>query len=98
MRTLPDPRDSDSYDLISLSGNTLLVTHPSSVCLGQPCPVHHPSDHHMASWPLHWNYQRRLMGRFCEHKRWHPDPDSVAYGHSVGSTDSGRHTCDGCCI
>jgi hypothetical protein len=93
----PDPRNPDSYDLISLPGNTLLVTHPSSKCVGHACPVHHPSDHHMVNWPLHWRWDRRIMERICQHGIGHPDPDSIAHGLLIGSTDTGNCSCDGCC-
>lgn len=58
-------------------------------CEGRPCVIHHPSDHHMRSWPLHWRDDRYLMERICEHGVGHPDPDDR-------NTD-GIHGCDGCC-
>jgi hypothetical protein len=46
----------------------LLLVHsagaPGSVgsqCVGRPCVVHAPSDHHMTSWPLNWRADTQVM-------------------------------------
>lgn len=53
--------------------------HPPARCEGQGCPIHHPSEHHMADWPLHWRADTFVMERTCPHGIGHPDPDHLAY-------------------
>lgn len=73
--------------------------HNPSLCEGRGCPVHHPSDHRMVNWPLHWRADRGLMERLCpEHGTGHPDPDDIAYKVSIGLTSEGVHGCCGCCF
>jgi hypothetical protein len=63
--------------------------HAASVCEGEHCVIHNPSDHHMRSWPLIWRGDRKMFERVCEHGIGHPDPD-----HPFDKT----HGCDGCCF
>ena len=74
--------------------------HNPSVCAGEACTLHNPSDHHMAAWPLVLR-ESGLMERKCPHGVGHPDPDSVAWAEANGPEAcraSWRiHGCDGCC-
>ena len=70
-------------------GMTLLRVHDSANCEGRACCIHHPSGHHMVTWPQNWRADRRLMERICPHGVGHPDPDDL-------NPDS-THGCDGCC-
>lgn len=75
-------------------------THQDTVCAGQPCCIHNPSAHHMATWPQLWRHDRYLMERTCPHGIGHPDPDHMRYVSLVApdSADGqGVHGCDGCC-
>ena len=64
-------------------------THSPDKCVGRPCPVHNPSDHHMRSWPLNYRPDRGLTERLCHHGVGHPDPDDPSKHR--------RHGCCGCC-
>ena len=93
-------RDTMEGDLTFI-GSTLVKVHGSEACAGRdtPCCIHHPSDHHMATWPMNWRGDTRVMERMCPHGIGHPDPDHMAYVTSV-SEDlqwQGLHSCDGCC-
>lgn len=66
-------------------GTLLERVHPESACAGRGCPLHHPSAHRMVDWPMRWNPTTRAIERECEHGRWHPDPDDLAYKRSVDS-------------
>lgn len=80
---------------LSITGTgQILHFHPAAVCEGSPCPLHHPSEHHMVGWALHWRGDRGLMERICPHGVGHPDPDSLAH---LAGRDDGVHGCDGCC-
>jgi hypothetical protein len=75
--------------------------HNPATCAGRPCCVHHPSGHHMATWPQVWRGDRNLMERTCPHGVGHPDPDHLAQvlatrGAVAANTES-LHGCDGCC-
>jgi len=76
------------------------MVHAASVCEGQPCPYHHPSDHLMVTWPTLMR-TNRLVERVCRHGVGHPDPDSLDY---FARSDPGNgqalgvHGCDGCCL
>lgn len=80
-------------------GPTIMTNvHDPARCEGRGCVIHHPSDHHMRSWPTHWRADRYLMERMCLHGVGHPDPDDVAYQDSVmPERAAGVHGCDGCC-
>lgn len=82
-------------------------------CYGQPCTLHHPSDHHMVGWPttLRSDLSPPIYERICPHGVGHPDPDSVAWAKRDVAANPGRwqddmdcdgeyvsvHGCDGCC-
>ena len=80
-----------SYN-IYITGTAQVVTgvHPLSACVGRPCVIHNPSDHHMQDWPTHWREDRHMMERLCPHGVGHPDPDDI--------TEDTVHGCDGCCL
>lgn len=82
-------------------GQRVHGVHPRNSCLGYPCAVHNPGDHHMASWRQNWRGDRKIMERVCPHGIGHPDPDHMAFVLSrvgpVGEAESGVHGCDGCC-
>lgn len=72
-------------------GMSLLQVHDPANCEGQACCIHHPSDHHMVTWPQNWRGDRGLMERTCpEHGVGHPDPDDL--------NADGNHGCCGCCL
>jgi hypothetical protein len=73
----------------------LINVHPETACAGRPCCIHHPSGHHMVTWPQIWRGDRGIMERQCPHGIGHPDPDDLAI---QTHTDSGVHGCDGCCV
>lgn len=75
-------------------GNTtLLRTHGPLRCR-PACPIHWPSDHPRAAWPLGWDAARGIVTRVCRHGEHHPDPDDQQVRlHS----DLAEHSCDGCC-
>jgi hypothetical protein len=73
-------------------GQVLNRIHPDATCSGR-CPIHAPSNHHMATWPLHWNEAFSFMERACGHGLFHPDPDDI----KVRALGQDRHRCDGCC-
>ena len=73
-----------------LVGGEVLLTHPSSTCVGQYCTIHNNSNHHMRDWHQHWREDRHLIERICPHGVGHPDPDEI-------NSDT-THGCDGCCI
>lgn len=83
---------------ITGTGQVVNGVHPEAACKGRGCPIHHPSNHHMADWKTHWRDDRRLMERVCEHGVGHPDPDDMAHHVLLGTeTTRGVHGCDGCC-
>lgn len=75
----------------------LFNVHPSFTCEGRACVIHHPTDHHMRSWPLLWRNDRGIFERLCRHGIGHPDPDQFAYWESLGMEGEAVHGCDGCC-
>lgn len=83
-------------------GVTLWNVHPSTACKGRGCPIHHPSEHKMRDWPLHWRSDRRLMERICVHGVGHPDPDDRAFRRRMFPSEAdfqadAVHGCCGCC-
>lgn len=68
--------------------------HKPEVCEGQPCTVHHKTDHTMRSMPQHWRTDRSMMERICNHGVGHPDPDNPWPDESPMWV----HNCDGCCL
>lgn len=79
----------DGFEKVTLVGGQEILAHTAERCDGLPCPIHRPSEHHMADWPQHWRDDRRIMERTCPHGVGHPDPDD--------RTDDTVHGCDGCC-
>lgn len=82
----------DVADLVSMSG-VVLQTHHERLCAGRPCCIHHPSAHHMRTWPQHWSQGHGVVLRRCPHDRLHPDPDDLK-----SRTGQLVHPCDGCCL
>lgn len=79
-------------------GDSILENvHPATVCVGRPCVLHNPSDHHMRDWKLLWRDDRHMMERICSHGVGHPDPDDLAWHIRNGREYQGVHGCDGCC-
>jgi hypothetical protein len=81
-------------------GSVLTGIHSATACEGRGCPIHHPSDHGMRDWPLHYRNDRALMERLCRHGVGHPDPDDLAYNEMLlpGSIRARAiHGCCGCC-
>lgn len=70
-----------------------LWVHSEEDCIPY-CPIHTPSKHALASAPLHWRGDRRIMERICDHGVGHPDPDDYAV---ITYEGAGVHGCDGCC-
>lgn len=81
------------------AGNILsnLKTHDASLCKGEHCCVHNPSDHHMRNWPMNWRDDIGVMERICPHGVGHPDPDDAAHNARNGRGYMTVHGCDGCC-
>lgn len=71
------------------TGQTIYNVHPMDDCIGRPCVMHAPSNHHMREWKTHWRADRHLMERLCPHGIGHPDPDDIS--------EDRVHGCDGCC-
>lgn len=100
----------DGVELSSPAPGVVVMNHAPSRCAGRACCVHNPSDHHMRDWPMTFRSDRaRYVGdrvfvlteRICPHGVGHPDPDSMDYLRSIGSSDEvageGIHGCDRCC-
>lgn len=91
------------HDIIGLSDGRVLQTHSPSMCQGEFCCVHNPSDHPLKDAPLNWRSDRHLMERICDHGIGHPDPDGLAFRRRVLPTNLftslalAIHGCDGCC-
>lgn len=64
-------------------GLKLVNVHPPEMCEGRGCSIHHPSGHHMATWPLNWRDDTGVMERICPHGIGHPDPDHMNYVRSL---------------
>lgn len=71
--------------------------HPPTVCEGQHCVMHNPSDHHMREWEIVWRGDKGVMERTCPHGVGHPDPDDAAFLVREGRDYLTIHGCDGCC-
>jgi hypothetical protein len=67
----------------------MMKTHDPTLCVGRGCCIHHPSNHHMVTWPQNWRFDRYMMERICPHGVGHPDPDDL--------NPITTHGCDGCC-
>jgi len=64
--------------------------HTPTMCAGEFCTIHNPSDHHMRDWPQFWRNDRHMMERMRPHEQGHPDPDEI--------NPDKVHGCDGCCV
>lgn len=64
-----------------------------------PCPIHAPSDHHMAAWPLEFRPFKQIFERVCDCGTGHPDPDSLLYHRRRAATPGGSDylAVHGCC-
>lgn len=100
IRTATPELELDGIERIWMddSGQTIYAVHAPADCVGRPCCIHAPSDHHMRDFPRHWRFDRRIMERICPHGVGHPDPDDAAYQLSAGIPYDGTHGCDGCCV
>ena len=79
-------------------GQRLGRVHSVDLCADRDfCVIHNQSVHHMSTWKLLWRSDRRIFERICPHGIGHPDPDDMAYHHSIGNSFEGVHGCDGCC-
>lgn len=91
------------FDLaLNPSDQVVLKVHRSDKCvLPGNCVVHHPSEHRMRGFPLHWRHDKGIFERTCPHGIGHDDPDDVAYQRYVAGPEdadwTGVHGCDGCC-
>jgi len=79
-------------------GEVDLQVHPASMCFGDRCVIHKPTDHHMREWSLVWRRDKQCMERMCpEHSIGHPDPDDLTYHVANGREWIAVHGCCGCC-
>jgi len=76
---------------------SLAAPHDPALCAGQGCSRHHPSNHHMRTWPKIWREFYGYSDRMCSHGVGHPDPDDVVHLQALGGACT-EHACDGCCI
>lgn len=82
------------------STGQVLSVHNKGDCLGDNCPIHNPSNHHMKDWPLFWRDDRRIFERICEHGVGHPDPDDLNFRIKFkleNAKYASVHGCCGCC-
>lgn len=89
-----------SYDKLTDDAGNVWNVHKASVCDGENCAIHNPSDHPLKDAKLVVradSFKHGLIERFCQHGIGHSDPDSVAYFAKQGSHGMGVHGCDGCC-
>lgn len=90
---------SSTYQLVG--GQIIHNVHPLAHCLGRPCCVHHPTPHHMSTWPQNYRDDSGAMERVCPHGVGHPDPDHLAWVKHMTNAQVARwhgvHGCDGCC-
>ena len=80
-----------------LNSGQVITTHDASLCKGQYCCIHNPSDHHMRDWPMNWRDDTKVMERICPCGVGHPDPDASAYNKATGQGYKNLHGCCGCC-
>jgi hypothetical protein len=93
--------DFERMEMTSPAPGVVQINHAPSLCAGEYCCIHNPSDHHMRDWPTTFRSDRVeviirnnyvshvfvLTERICEHGVGHPDPDSIAYALKIGGTD-----------
>jgi len=72
-----------------VGGQILIGVHSADDCIGERCPIHNPTQHHMILWEQNFLPHRGMIERICPHGIGHPDPDDCAIDRS--------HGCDGCC-
>lgn len=77
----------DPEDLTALRTHGIVHCRPA-------CPIHWPSDHPKADWPLGWDPEQYLTTRICGHGMHHPDPDDQQVRLHP---ELAEHDCDGCC-
>lgn len=77
-----------------IEGQLLLNVHAPGNCVGRPCVIHNPTNHHMRGWFLLWRDDRRIFERICPHGVGHPDPDQFGFWKEIGHEHEGTH---GCC-
>lgn len=79
-------------------GERMIRTHDETMCAGEFCAIHAPSDHLLRDAPKLFRADRDgLIERLCRHGIGHSDPDSVQYLESIGVKEAAIHGCDGCC-
>lgn len=88
-------------EMWSLPGGVVLYNvHPASQCVGSPCWIHHPTNHHMIDWPMVQASSPRwpapLMMRECLHGVLHLDPDQRWFVERILHVEW-IEDCDGCC-
>lgn len=100
---------ADDFDLIGVPGyaeptfgmqspgGAVMRVHPESVCAGESCCIHSPSDHHMREWPMNFRSDIGVMERTCPHGVGHPDPDDLAFHIRNDRAWVAVHGCCGCC-
>lgn len=76
---------------------TVMRVHDEAKCEGQTCVIHNATEHHMASWFLHWRGDRGIFERICSHGIGHPDPDQFDFWQRTKQEWQAVHGCDGCC-
>lgn len=90
---------SDTSTLDGAATYRLSNVHSHRQCVGQVCMIHHPTDHHMRDWPLHWRSDRNIWERICpDHGTGHPDPDQIPYWEELEQPWQAVHGCCGCCL
>lgn len=96
MREYPIELESDGNgERWRLASNEIIShVHASNRCLGEVCPIHKPTNHHMRFMRLHYRHDRGIFERICEHGVGHIDPDDYRTNNDL---DAGAHGCDGCC-
>ena len=57
------------------NGEELNFVHDEKDCMGDRCPIHKPTRHHMRDWEMHWDKSIKMLFRSCKHGYTHPDPD-----------------------
>ena len=95
MNNLPKPEVTfdeklQIYVATLIGGDKIFGVHVPSMCEGEYCCIHNPSNHHMLTWKQVFRPTSRVMERLCSHGIAHPDPDDP-------KSKEVRHACDGCC-
>lgn len=76
----------------------LVNVHSPILCVGRPCVVHNPTQHHMRQWALLFRNDRGIFERICVHGIAHPDPDQFDFWEETNQMFAASHGCDGCCV